>query len=55
MDDEKTTAIRLTREQEKFVLQLRRKDEFTKWSLTKIAHKVFDWGIEAAKHDAKMA
>ncbi|GHU76403.1 hypothetical protein AGMMS49992_21990 [Clostridia bacterium] len=56
MTNEKTTNIRLTREQEDFILYLRRtRIELGKWSLTKIAHEVFDLGIEAAKREGKIA
>jgi hypothetical protein len=54
-DKETTSSIRLTGEQEKFVLKLRKKDEFCRSSLTKIAHYIFDLGVEAAKRDGKIA
>ncbi|GHU67828.1 hypothetical protein FACS1894184_08430 [Clostridia bacterium] len=56
MDNDKPATIRLTREQEDFVLHLRRTHiEMGKWSLTKIAHEVFDLGVKAAKREGKIA
>ncbi|GHV26727.1 hypothetical protein FACS18948_2950 [Clostridia bacterium] len=56
MTNDKPTTIRLTREQEDFILLLRRtRIKMGKWSLTKIAHEIFDLGVEAAKREGKIA